>query len=86
MLKSIQVVDWERLVRSLSFEAALDQGSIMSAEECVEAALAGLDQAEPVTLPSVEDLQLWGNYDTARMRLYAASQIGRSASRYHVAK
>jgi uncharacterized protein len=64
----------------------LDQGSIMSTEECVDAALAGLDQAETVTLPSVEDLQLWDNYDAARMRLFAASQIGRSASRYHVAK
>jgi short-subunit dehydrogenase len=60
----------------------LDQGSIMSTEECVDAALAGLDQAETVTLPSVEDPQLWDNYDAARIRLFAASQIGRSASRY----
>ena len=64
----------------------LDQATIMSAEDCVDAALAGLDQAETVTLPSVEDRQLWDAYVAAALKLTAASQTGKAASRYHVGK
>lgn len=62
----------------------LEQSTIMSAEHCVDAALAGLDQGEAVTLPSVEDKGLWEAYEAARNALFAASQNGKPASRYAV--
>jgi short-subunit dehydrogenase len=62
----------------------LDQNSVMSAADCVDAALAGLDQGELITLPSVEDPTLFAAYDAARLALLAASQNGKPASRYRV--
>ena len=64
--------------------ATLDPAKVMSTADLVDAALAGLDMGEKVTLPSVEDVQLLVDYDTARMKLMAASQTGRPASRYRV--
>jgi len=64
--------------------SALNQDTIMSAEDCVDAALAGLDQGESVTLPSVEDPSLWAEYDEVRQRMFRASQVGKPASRYGV--
>jgi short-subunit dehydrogenase len=57
----------------------------MSAEECVDAALAGLDSGEAITFPSVENESLWKTYDTARAALFAATQTGRPASLYQKA-
>jgi uncharacterized protein len=37
----------------------LNQSSIMTAENMVDAALAGFDQGEAITLPSVDDAGLW---------------------------
>lgn len=62
--------------------SALSQDTIMSAEDCVDAALTGLDNGELITWPSVEDEQLWSTYDTARGALFAATQTGTPASRY----
>jgi short-subunit dehydrogenase len=62
--------------------SSLDPRTIMSAEDLVDAALAGLDRGEAITLPSVEDAALWDSYDAARQGLYAASQTGKPASRY----
>ena len=42
-----------------------DPRTIMSAEDLVDAALAGLDRGEEITLPSVEDATLWDSYDAA---------------------
>ena len=64
----------------------LDPASIMTVEDCVDAALAGLAQGEQVTLPSVENAPaLLAAYDTARMALLGASQTGKPASRYRIA-
>lgn len=63
--------------------SALGQDTIMSAENCVDAALAGLDSGEIITFPSVEDESLWSQYDSARGALFAATQTGKPASRYH---
>jgi short-subunit dehydrogenase len=63
---------------------SLNPATIMTAEDCVDAALAGLDRRETVTLPSVEDPKLWAAFDDARVQLFAASQIGKPASRYGV--
>jgi short-subunit dehydrogenase len=64
----------------------LDPATVMTAEDCVDAALAGLDRREAVTLPSVEDPQLWAAFDDARVKLFAASQSGKPASRYGVGR
>jgi short-subunit dehydrogenase len=45
------------------------------------AALAGFDQGETVTLPSMADIGLWERYDTARSALFAAIQTGKPAAR-----
>jgi uncharacterized protein len=65
---------------------SLDPATIMTAEDCVDAALAGLDRRETVTLPSVEDPKLWAAFDDARVKLFAASQTGKPASRYGVGR
>ncbi len=62
----------------------LNQSSIMTAENMVDASLAGYDQGESVTLPSVDDSLLWVAYDAARGNLFAATQTGQPASRYGV--
>ncbi len=60
----------------------LNQETVMSAEHLVDAALKGLDDKELVTLPSVEDKNLWDAFDAARIKLFAATQTGKVASRY----
>jgi uncharacterized protein len=63
--------------------SALNPDSVMTVEDCVDAALAGLDLGEAVTLPSVEDAAaLLAAYDAARVALLGASQTGKPASRY----
>ena len=62
----------------------LDPATVMKAENAVDAALAGLDLGEKLTLPSVEDTQLLTNYDGARMTLLGSSQSSKPATRYFV--
>lgn len=61
--------------------AALAPDTVMSVEHLVDAALAGFDQGESVTLPSMADTALWERYDTARAELFAAMQTGQPAPR-----
>jgi short-subunit dehydrogenase len=65
--------------------SAFDPAIIMSAEDLVDAALAGFDKGETVTMPSVHDLALWEAYDAARTNLFASTQTGTPASRYRSA-
>ena len=58
----------------------------MTADNCVDAALAGLDAGETVTLPSVEDPNLWATFDSARLALAQATQTEKPASRYGLGK
>jgi len=60
----------------------VDPSIVMTAEDCVDASLKGLDIQEPTTLPSVEDLQLLANYESAAGALIGASQTGKQARRY----
>jgi short-subunit dehydrogenase len=62
--------------------ATLNQASVMSAENLVDAALAGFDKGESITLPSVADASLWDKFDDARSKLFAATQTGTPAPRY----
>ena len=65
--------------------SALNQDTVMTTENLVDAALAGFDKGEKVTWPSVADATLWDKYDQARSTLFAASQTGKPAPRYNVA-
>jgi short-subunit dehydrogenase len=60
----------------------LDAATVMDAEACVDAALAGLDLGEAVTMPSVADDSLLTPFDEARIRLLQSSQSGTPAARY----
>jgi len=62
-----------------------DQSVFMTAEQLVDAALVGLDRGEEVTLPSVHDAALWGEYDAARQKLFGGTQNGSPADRYRAA-
>jgi short-subunit dehydrogenase len=62
--------------------SALDPAHVMSVEDCVDAALAGLDLGEKLTMPSLEDNTLLAKYDAARLAMFAASQSGTPATRY----
>jgi uncharacterized protein len=64
--------------------SALRKESVMTTENLVDAALAGFDQGETITWPSVADASLWDKYDAARSALFAATQVGTPASRYHI--
>lgn len=64
--------------------AALNKSTLMTTEHMVDAALAGLDQGEAVTWPSVADETLWEKYDAARSALFAGTQAGKPAPRYKI--
>lgn len=64
----------------------LDPETVMSVDDLVDAALAGLDKGETVTLPSVEDASLWEAFDAARIKLFHATQTKNPASRYGLEK
>src|SRR6202040_876835 len=65
--------------------SALDPDTVMTAENLVDAALAGFDKGEAVTWPSVGDEKLWEKFEAARSELFAAPLTGKPASRYAVA-
>ena len=54
----------------------------MDVDEMVDAALAGLDSKEAVTIPPLEDLQMWHDYDRARGAMVPHLSRDKSASRY----
>jgi uncharacterized protein len=55
----------------------LPAGTVMSTEDMVDAALAGLDQGEAVTIPSLQDGDDWTRFEAARRAL--APKFGNSA-------
>jgi uncharacterized protein len=65
--------------------SALNQESVMTTENMVDASLAGFDMGETITWPSVADATLWDKYDAARAALFAATQTGKPAPRYNLA-
>ncbi|MEO3408147.1 SDR family oxidoreductase [Mucilaginibacter sp. CAU 1740] len=62
--------------------SALNQATIMTVEDCVDAALSGLDRGELATYPSINDQTLIDTYEDARIRLFKGSQNGQVAERY----
>jgi uncharacterized protein len=57
---------------------------VMSAENLVDAALAGLDQGEIVTIPSLPDKAEWDGFDTARRAMSGRISSTVPAARYNV--
>ena len=50
---------------------------VMSAKDLVDAALAGLDQGEPVSIPPLQDGEEWTRFEASRCAL--AQKLGASA-------
>ncbi|PVE21984.1 SDR family oxidoreductase [Microvirga sp. KLBC 81] len=57
---------------------------VMSAQDLVDAALAGLDQGETVTIPALEDKSEWDAYDAARRAMAGKLSRTKPATRYNV--
>jgi uncharacterized protein len=57
---------------------------VMSAENMVDAALAGFDQGETVTIPSLPDKAEWDAFDAARRAMSGKLSSAVPASRYSV--
>ncbi|MHA7776055.1 SDR family NAD(P)-dependent oxidoreductase [Roseibium sp. M-1] len=57
---------------------------VMKPEDTVDAALAGLDMGELITLPSVPDENDWKAYEAARQKLIPNLSRSVPAPRYHV--
>src|ERR1700686_1174447 len=62
----------------------LRPGTVMSAEDLVDAALAGLDQGETVTIPSLPDIAEWIAFDTARRVMSGRLSAAVPAARYGI--
>lgn len=58
---------------------------MMDAGAMVDAALAGFDQGELVTIPSLDDPDLWRDLETARQKLIPHLSKDRPAARYAAA-
>jgi short-subunit dehydrogenase len=56
----------------------------MTAEDMVDAALAGLDQGEKVTIPSLPSQDEWDAFDAARRAMSGRISSSVPASRYGV--
>jgi short-subunit dehydrogenase len=60
----------------------LRAGTVMSAEDMVDAALSGLDQGEVVTIPSLPDKAEWDSFDAARRAMSTRLSNAVPAARY----
>jgi short-subunit dehydrogenase len=65
--------------------AKLPREGVMSAENLVDAALAGLDQGEFVTIPSLPNATDWDALEAARQALFPNLSRAVPAARYNVA-
>lgn len=64
---------------------ALPKGTVMTAEDLVDAALAGLDHGELITLPSLPEIADWDRFLAAEAKVTQGLSLDRSAERYHEA-
>jgi len=64
----------------------LPQQIVMTAEEMVDASLAGFDQDEFVTLPALPDAGQWESYEAARQALMPNLSHSEPAARYGVGR
>ncbi|WP_062477542.1 SDR family NAD(P)-dependent oxidoreductase [Variovorax boronicumulans] len=62
--------------------AHLPKEIVMTAQDMVDAALAGLDQGEQVTIPALPDLAEWDAFDAARRAMSGRLSSTAPAARY----
>jgi uncharacterized protein len=62
----------------------LPEQAVMTADEMVDAALAGLDQEELITIPSLPNLADWQKFDAARLTLGPNLSHQHAADRYRI--
>jgi short-subunit dehydrogenase len=62
----------------------LPEGIVMTAENLVDAALAGLDLGELVTVPSLPEAADWDAYEAARQALFPNLSHALPAARYRI--
>jgi len=72
---------WQRGGRDLS---SVDPARVMDVHDMVDAALAGFDAGEVVTIPSLPDAADWQAYEAARQKLLPNLSRNRPAARYGV--
>jgi short-subunit dehydrogenase len=73
---------WERSGMDVH---ALPADMVMEVTELVDAALAGLDMGETVTIPSLPDVTEWENFNDMRRRLQPLLSRRHAAERYRLA-
>jgi len=59
---------------------------VMSVDDLVDAALAGLEQGEQVTIPSLPDIAEWNAFERARKALGPSLSRSTPALRYAIAQ
>jgi short-subunit dehydrogenase len=64
----------------------LPQEMVMSAEDMVDASLAGFDQGEFVTIPALPDAAQWQSFETARQALMPNLSHAEPAARYGIVR
>jgi uncharacterized protein len=62
----------------------LPEQAVMTADEMVDASLAGLDQQELITIPSLPNLADWQKFETARLALGPNLSHQHAADRYGI--
>lgn len=65
---------------------ALPEGMVMTTEDCVDAALSGLDLGETVTAPSLQDARVLDDYIALSGKVLQAVFDAKPAERYGVGK
>lgn len=63
----------------------LPSGMVMQSDDLVDAALAGFDQGELVTIPSLPEVADWAAYESAREKLIPNLSLSSVPSRYRAA-
>jgi uncharacterized protein len=76
---AIRTEFWDRAGMSVT---SLPEEMVMSADELVDAALAGLDQRELITIPSLPDAGDWERFNSARKAMQPNLSRQHSAERY----
>jgi hypothetical protein len=64
----------------------LPEKNVMSAEDCVDAALTAFDEKELVTIPALPDVEVWNRYEQTRLALYPFLSSKEAAKRYQPTK
>ena len=72
---------WEKAGRPVEH---LPKEIVMTAEDMVDASLAGLDQHEPITIPSLPDIADWEKFEAARKALGPNLSRRKPAARYGI--